>query len=244
MSTFNPDYPTSQSAGFLQHTYQTPQQSDLYYYPGSMNSYNAYGMPQCDSRRNTPMNPVNPFAQFGQTQPASIPESAAQPFSSYPPATPMGQQPPMGLNSMIESRRNIPSTPNNSVNPWAPQNTFNANAMPMTQAPVAPFNTIPGCMPTNGWFDGGCTPGYKIDMNEMALYGNNPFGFDRHQSWENYYTQNRTIPMPAIDWRAISEANAPYNNRPAAPQYPVNQYPTPQTNWREMAERNWSSSNL
>ena len=255
MSTFNPDYPSAPSTGFLQYTYQPEAQLDSRYYPGSLNPYNidpygfnAYGYNgQPDSRRNiggnNAMNPVNPFAQFGQTQsPTSIPETAVQPYSSYPPATPNGQQ-AMGLNAMIDSRRNVTSTPATSTNPWAQQqqNAFQAPTIPSVPSPV---NTIPGGNQTSGWFDYGCTPGYKIDTNMLALYGNNPYGFDRHQSWENYYTQERKLPMPTIDWRAISEAQAPYNNRPAMPQYPVQQWPTAQVNWRESAEQIWSSPSL
>ena len=111
MSTFNPDYPSAPSTGFLQYTYQPEAQLDSRYYPGSLNPYNidpygfnAYGYNgQPDSRRNiggnNAMNPVNPFAQFGQTQsPTSIPETAVQP--SYSAATqqfnqmaPAGQPP-------------------------------------------------------------------------------------------------------------------------------------------------------
>ena len=240
MSTFNPDYPTSNTAGFLQHTYQTPQQSNLYYYPGS--SASPYGIPASnnDSRRNAmnPVNPygaVNPFNQFGGQQAPAIPESAVQPFASYPPSTPMNAptQPPMGLNSLVESRRNIPSTNTpTSSNPWATQQT-----PPQSN----PFQTPQPTQQAYGLFDSNY-PGFRVDMNSMALYGDNSCGFDKHQSWNNYYTQPRTIPMPNINWNAQQSPQACYNQ--PLPQYPVPQYPTAQANWKELAEKNWSNSNL
>lgn len=239
MSTFNPDYPTANSGNFLQHTYQNAPQTDLYFYGGNqMNPYSSM-MPN-DSRRNvgygmTPVNPVNPFMQFGQslqTQQQSIPESSVQPFASYPPATPMGATAPMGLNSMVEnSRRNIPATPTQN-NPWA-----TSTNMPMNTMPTQPM--FGGGIPNN-WFDNGYNIGYKIDMNTMALYGDNTFSFDKHQSWENGYTQNRSIGMPNINWQ--NNAQACYN-QPMMPQYPIQQQAV-QANWKEIAEKNWGSNNL
>lgn len=237
--SYNSDYSSTNPGGFLQHTYQPQQQNDLYYYSGGMVNPYASIVPQNDSRRNV-FNPVNPFAQFGQTQTQFVPESAVQPFASYPPATPSGAQ-PMGLNAMIESRRNVPSAPVASpqANPWASQQQVPQTPNPQT---LAVFNSFPGT--SNTWFDGGLTPGYRIDMSTMALYGDTQMGFDKHQSWENYYTQNRPIPMPSINWGAqANQAQACYN-QPMMPQYPVQQYPSAQANWKEIAERNWGSSKL
>ena len=234
--SYNPDYPTDQGAGFLQHTYQ-PQQSDMFYWGGGMNPYGTMGMGFNDGSRRNTMNPVNPFAQFGQTpaQPQAVPEQAVQPFSSYPPSAPTAQ--PMGLNSMVESRRNIPA-------PQAPQN--NPWATPQFQTPsqqtMAVFNSIPSQQQTATWFDPNCYggPGYRVDMNTMSLYGNNTTGFDRHNSWENYYTQNRPLPMPIIDWKAQQS----FNNPATMPQYSVQQFPTAQQSWKDIAEQNWAQQKL
>ena len=214
---YNPDYPSSASS-FSQYTYQPAAQADMYYYAGGNNAmfsggpFNdpyAYGQP--DSRRNfggMPMNPVNPFQQFGQPNAQmSVPEEQIQPFSSYPPSaptqTPNGTAAPMGLNSLIDSRRNITqNTSTASMSPWAQQKQ----------------NTM------------------------QALYGNTTFGFDRHDTWDNYYTRERQLPPPNINWGAINEAHAPYNNRPVQPQIPVNQCPVPSVNWRESAEKIWNQN--
>ena len=62
--SYNPDYPTDQTAGWLAHTYQDTPNNEMFYWNGSTG---AFGY-DYNSRRNagTPMNPVNPFAQFGQ----------------------------------------------------------------------------------------------------------------------------------------------------------------------------------
>lgn len=236
---FNPDYPTSTNpGGFLRHTYQQPQQNDLYYYAGGNMGFGGVMPPQCDSRRNV-CNPVNPFTQqFGQTQQTNaVPETAVQPFASYPPATPMQN---MGLNGMIESRRNVPTPIVGQSNPWLQQQA--QPQMPMMPMQNNQFNPLPGA-PTGGWFDPGFIPGYKVDLSMAALYGDNKFGFDKHNAWENYYTQNRTLPMPNINWNAAAQPQG-YYNQPMTPQYPVQQFPTSQANWKEIAEKNWGSSNL
>lgn len=239
---FNPDYPSSTGTDFLQYTYQNQQQNNMYYYPGNGYNTNPYGYgygnnPQSDSRRNV-MNPVNPFNQFGQNQQNAIPESAVKPFSSYPPATPMGApSQPMGLNSLVESRRNIPTntTPNTSSNPWATQQQPQPNPFQAQQ------NTTNFGM--NGCYDP-YNPAYKIDPSMAVLYGNtNPTPFDKHCSWDNFYTQPRNIDMPNINWNAQYNNNQACYNNPL-PQYPVQQYPTAQQNWKEIAEKNWGSSNL
>lgn len=241
--TYNPDAPVENTGGFAQHTYQPPQ-NDMFYWSGAMGAFGPNMGYNDGSRRNT-MNPVNPFAQFGQNQPQAIPEQAVQPFSSYPPSAPMAAPvapQPMGLNSMVESRRNVPPTPVGQNNPWAqPQ-----QATP--QYPVQPtYTQVPGQMPMAGWFDPNMgAPGFKIDMNTMALYGGNTFGFDKHNSWENYYTQNRPIGAPNINWQAappqLPPGYAAYQ-QPAA-QYPMSQFPTSQQSWKDIAERNWAGQNI
>ena len=249
---YNPDYPSSASS-FAQYTYQPTAQADMYYYAGGNNAmfsggpFNdpyAYGQPDC--RRNfggMPMNPVNPFQQFGQPNAQmSVPEDQIQPFSSYPPSaptqTPNGNAAPMGLNSLIDSRRNITqNTSTASMSPWAQQKQ---NTM---QAPVQVPQTIPTVpQNTNGWFNNGYNMGYNVDMNMQSLYGNTSFGFDRHDTWDNYYTKERQLPPPNINWGAINEAHAPYNNRPVQPQIPANQCPVPSVNWRESAEKIWNQN--
>lgn len=230
---YNPDYPTAQSAGFLQHTYQPTQQTDMFFYGGGMNPY-AGMIPQADSRRNVG-NPVNPFATFGQTQPPAVPESQVQPFASYPPSTPVPNQ-PLSLNSLIEnSRRNAPPQPT-AANIWA-----QSQQAPTPQT-AAVFNAVPGA--NNGMYGyADLYSGYRIDMNTVPLYGDSSFGFDKRQSWENCYTQNRPIPMPAIDWRAQSNP-APAAYAQPIPPYPGQYFPSSQNNWREIAERNWGSASL
>ena len=243
---FNPDYPSSTGANFLNYTYQQ-NQNPSYYYPGN-NGYNnppyGYGYDnnyQPDSRRNM-MNPVNPFSQFGQTQPTSIPENAVQPFSSYPASTPQqAQQQQMGLNAMIEgSRRNLTSVNVNPAdNPWAQNQQIPVNNNPFyPQAPVNTFN-MNGCYdPYNPLFN-------SIEPSMMALYGGfgTPSTFDKSNVWDNYYTQTRPLNLPNIDWTAMQNQQQYQYNQPMynQPQYPVQQYPTAQQSWKEIAERNWAN---
>lgn len=241
---YNPDYPTDNTgAGFIQHTYQ--QQSNEYNYWGGMNPYGNAMNPYGDSRRNmnmqSPMNPVNPFNQFGQVgmnnpQNNTIPEQNVQPFSSYPPSTPNGNNQasmPMGLNSFIDSRRNIPSVLNTTTqnNPWAQQ----------TQQPNNNFMQTPYNQPQqmSGYFNNG----YYPDMSTMALYGNNGNNsFTNGNNWDNYYTQSRPLPMPMVQW---NNQQNPYNQpQQMMPQYPIQQFPTAQQNWKDIAERNWANSKI
>lgn len=239
---YNPDYPTDQGYGFAQHTYQPAPMVDTFYWGGS----NGYGPSFNDgSRRNVlgPVNPVNPvnqaapnpFAQYGN-QSTTIPESAVQPFSSYPPSTPMPNG--GGLNSMVESRRNAlaSTTAANQNNPWAVKSN--------PPAPVPPG--YPAQNPGTGW--NGPTSPYGYCTNEYnSLYANNPsFGFDKHNRWDNYYTQSRPYPMPNINWNEPQPSQQnPYayggncyqgGYNPAT----INQFPTAPMNWKDKATENWS----
>jgi hypothetical protein len=250
---FNPDYPTDNGGNFLMHTYQQPQQQTSMFWNGQ--SFGMLGgmsyMNDTSSRRN--FNPVNPFQQFGQAQPAatnpfannnnngSIPEQFVQPFGTYPPATPNGN--PMGLNALVDSRRNM----NNPVqvsqnNPWATQQP----AAPA--APVAPVAQMPQ-MPTNPCmnpYDPYGMGGFKIDMSTAALYNASSIpSFDKSNSWDNCYTKYRPLMSPNnIDW--YGQYNGQQSSfmlqapQPQAMQYPVQQYNVPQ-NWNDLAERNWTS---
>lgn len=246
MNNYNPDAPTENTAGFLQHTYQAPT-NDSFYWNGMGGNF---GGSMDGSRRNAfPMNPVNPmgmapnpFAQFGQvSQNQAIPESAVQPFSSYPPAGPNQACPPpmgMGLNSMVESRRNAPANPT-TANPWAPQQTQQA-------APQWP--TVPPTSTPNPYMGNPYDLGFRVDMNTMALYNNNSFGFDKHNTWDNYYTQDRGIGMPNINWNSMNNNNPMnqyYNTSYVPPQFKsINQFQTAPQSWKDIAEKNWASSNL
>lgn len=255
MSTYNPDYPTDNGGNFLMHTYQQPQQSTTMFWNGQ--NFGMMGgmsyMNDMSSRRNfTPMNPVNPFQQWGQQQPVqpqqnpfmnnngTIPESMVQPFGTYPPSSPNGNQ--MGLNQFIDSRRNnMNPVQVNQNNPWAtPQ-----------QQPVQPQQ--PMCPQNNacfGWDPYGFNAGFKVDMSTAALYNPNSIPtFDKSNSWDNCYTKYRPLMSPSnIDWRGAQyqqQANpfmmqAP---QPQMPQYPVQQYNTPQ-NWSMIADTNWATANV
>lgn len=234
---YNPDYPTDQGYGFAQHTYQPTPTSDMFYWGGS--NVNGFGQPANDgSRRNMlgPMNPVNPaapnpFQQYGN-QNTTIPENAVQPFSSYPPSTPM---PNGGLNSMVESRRNAMTTTPAAVqnNPWAVK----------TSPPVA---TPPGYPPQNSGTGWGTPNPYGYGPNEYnSLYANNSsFTFDKHGRWDNYYTQNKPFPMPNINWNAPQQPQPnPYGYPTGYPGYnpaTINQFPTAPMNWKDKATENWS----
>lgn len=244
---YNPDYPTDNNGGFQQHTYQ-PQQNMYNYWDGGMGMMNTYMNPyNMDSRRNgmMPMNPVNPFNQFGQTQQNNvIPENMVQPFSSYPPSTPMGNA-SGGLNSMLaDSRRNI-NQPTTNNNPWAPQQNMPAPIQPAPQPQQNPYmNQYAGYQnPYGGYFD---IP--RIDMNTAALYGGlgSGLGFEKKGgTWDNYYTQTRALPMPVVDWR--QQQMNPIQNQyqpQMQPQYPIQQMQTTQQNWKDIAERNWSNSGI
>ncbi len=247
MSTYNPDAPVDNNGGWLQHTYQ-PQQNDSFYWSGSLNGPFGPNMGYNDgSRRNmNPVNPFapanpNPFAQFGQMQPTNpvnptgiptgIPESAVQPFSSYPPSTPAGNQPSMGLNSMIDSsRRNIPVMENN---PWAPQ---------PTQPQFVPQSTPPANWnPTPFDYWNFQNQGFRVDMNTAALYdNNNHFGFDKRQTWENCYTQYRPIHTPEANWNVPQPSFCGYPQQGNTFQCPVmSQLQTSQLSWKDEAIKNW-----
>lgn len=254
---YNPDYPTDNTLGFAQHTYQ-PQQSALNYWDGGMgmgtymNPYN-----NMDSRRNmgmapvSPMNPVNPFNQFGpsQNQQNAIPESQVQPFSTYPPQTPMANA-AGGLNGMlVDSRRNTPQQPM-TTNPWATaqQNQMaQQSAMNMQQNPYM----NPYANPYMGSLYSGNVDYPYVDMNTSALYGNlgNNMGFDKKGIWDNYYTQSRALPMPVIDWRQQNQQNNyqnpyQYQQQNAMPQLSMKSIGTNNQNWKDIAEQNWANSSI
>lgn len=251
---FNPDYPVDDGASFLQHTYQKAPQTSMYWGGG----YGMMNMPYNDptSRRN--FNPVNPFQQWGQTQPVqpqntmfgnqnngAIPESMVQPFGTYPPSSPqpVGQ---MGLNSLIDSRRNM----NNPVqvsqnNPWAAPTTTAPQVPAVPQQNTNPFqqqNPFAGF----GYVD----PNYyannfRVDMATAALYQNNGTTLDKNNAWENYFTQYRPLAQPQnINWRPEQQYQQnPFLQAPqpyAMPQYPVQQYNVPQ-NWNDIAAKNWNN---
>lgn len=241
---FNPDYPTDNNAGFAQHTYQPNNMMDTYYWNGMNGSF---GSSAYDSRRNMygptgpmgPMNPVNPFNTFGQQQAATtIPENQVQPFSSYPPAGPQ----PQGLNSMVGSDSRRAQVTGN--NPWAPQqSTFNQpTPTPAAWNPTAPtwgYNPQPF---------GGCDPFYanKIDMNTSALYQNSGIPtFEKRQAWDNYYTTQRQLQPPQVNWAAYQQNQNPnycgngMYGAPTPPPYPAS-YSAPSVNWKDKAIENWS----
>jgi hypothetical protein len=263
---FNPDYPQDDGSNFLMHTYQQNQMQNSMYWNGS--SFGPMmGMPGFNdpsSRRN--LNPVNPFQQFGQTVPqqpnpytqfgtnnnGAIPESMVQPFGTYPPATPAGNQ-QMGLNSLIDSRRNM----NNPIqvsqnNPWATPQQQSPAPQPTQGAYQDPNNAF-NPFANNGYnaFDLNqyyMNNGFKVDMATAALYQNNgPTSFDKNNAWDNYYTQYRPLMPPQnINWRPNPQAQgSPFNLQApqpyAMPQYPVQQYATPQ-NWNDIADRNWAGN--
>lgn len=242
---YNPDYPSDQTGGFLQHTYQGQNNNQQFYWNGGYGFPGQYGY-GADSRRNATMNPVNPFNTFGQTGMGNnsfdIPESAVQPFGTYPPATP---QQNMGLNAMIDSRRNMgqPNVPQGN-NPWAPAP---ATPTPQTQA-------VFGAVPTTQQYQYGYNPyagygfGVPNDPNTRALYGDFGPSFDRHNSWDNYLTDRRPIQPPVIDWRSAGNPNNQLNN-----QWTNSGYMQPaffggnnaapgqnNLNWNDIAAQNWN----
>lgn len=239
---YNPDYPTDQTGGFLQHTYQQQPANTSFYWNGGYGSAPGFGM---DSRRNL-VNPVNPFNTFGhvgmgQAPSTDIPESAVQPFGTYPPSTP---QQNMGLNAMIDSRRSLGNQnamPQN--NPWAPQ-----QPTPQTQAvfgavPSQPVFQQPTCDPYAG-FGGNCY--IPNDPNTRALYADFGYNFDRHNSWDNYYTSPRQIQPPTIDWRAASNPQASMANQwqnagfGMQPSFFGQNPNTAGSNWNEIQAQNWN----
>lgn len=253
----NPDYPVDDGSNFIMHTYQQPQMQNTMYWNGS--SFGPMGMQGFNdpaSRRN--LNPVNPFQQFGQQMPqqpnpfqqfgtnnnGAIPENMVQPFGTYPPSTPVGNQQQMGLNALIDSRRNM----NNPVqvsqnNPWATPAPQQQNPVPDTNAFNQLYNNGYNAFDLNTYY---MNNGFKVDMATSALYQNgNPSSFDKNNAWDNFYTQYRPLMPPQnINWRPNNQcqqnpftlqAPQPY----AMPQYPTQQYSTPQ-NWNDIANRNWA----
>ena len=261
---FNPDYPQDDGSNFLMHTYQQPQNTSMYWNGSNFGMMGMTGFNDPSSRRN--LNPVNPFQQFGQGQQqnqpnpfqqfgnnnnGAIPESMVQPFGTYPPATPAGNQ-PMGLNSFIDSRRNMNNpTQVSQNNPWATPQPVQANQQPMPDNSFNPFTNMNmgyNAFDMNNYYNNN---GFKVDMATSALYQNNGnTTFDKNNAWDNFYTAYRPlIPPQNINWRPQENG---YQQNPftlqspqpyAQPQYPVQQYATPQ-NWNDMAERNWANASV
>ena len=256
----NPDYPVDDGSNFIMHTYQQPQMQNSMYWNGS--SFGPMGMQGFNdpaSRRN--LNPVNPFQQWGQQQAPqpnpfqqfgsnpgnnAIPENMVQPFGTYPPSTPVNQQQPMGLNALIDSRRNM----NNPIqvsqnNPWAtPQQQAPQNPVP--DQTFNQFNNGYNAFDLNQYY---MNNGFMVDMATEALYQNNgPTSFDKNNAWDNFYTQYRPLMPPQnINWRPNNQCqqSSPFSLQApqpyAMPQYPTQQYSTPQ-NWNDIADRNWAAS--
>ncbi len=233
---YNPDYPVEQTGGFLQHTYQQQPTNTSFYWNGGC------AVPGCgmDSRRNI-MNPVNPFNTFGQVgmnQPQDIPESAVQPFGTYPPSTP---QQNMGLNAMIDSRRSM-GNQNFAAqnNPWAPQ-----QPTPQTQSVFGAVPAQPQQYQADPYAGYGNTY-VPNDPNTRALYADFGGSFDRHNSWDNYFTAPRQIQPPTIDWRAASNPQANMYNQwqnSGFGMQPSVFGQTPNTagaNWNEIQAQNWN----
>lgn len=248
---YNPDYPST-GGNFLQYTYQ-PQhqqaQQNLYYYGGAapVNPFNPMAIP-ADSRRNfgmaaAPMPnaapgyqptwgaPVNP----SQTNNA-IPEEQVVPFASYPPTRPMeninGGVPGMpAFNALVDSRRNMGATNTAVTSPWA---------TPQSPNPVQP--PMPAYDPYSSMYNGYGYP--NVPPNADALFDSrSQFGFNKENGcWDNPYTSNRTIPMPAVDWKPLPENQvAPAPNPYGNPAYPVTQV---DASWKEIAEKNWGTPKL
>ena len=239
---YNPDYPTPDASGFLQYTYR-PQQNIYNYWDGGMamnmgatpSYFNSY--PNADSRRNT-MNPVNPFNAFGNTQPG-MPNTQMPTNGAFPTTVPMGNAAAGGLNAMInDSRRNAPQN-ETSNNPWAPQQPQN-NQM---NVPTNPYANNPMAYGPYGFSGTSCfnQPSPLVNCG-MSL----PTNFTTKNAWDNYYTQSRALPMPVIDWRQQpQQMQNPYQQpQQMQPQYPLQQIPTVQQNWKDIAERNWKNSNI
>lgn len=225
-------------------------ESSQYWY-NSQNSYPTYasncywGNPsyQADSRRNignAPANPVNPFAQYGQVgQTQYIPESAVQPFSSYPPSTPSGISGAGGLNSFVETRRNtVPASTAPQNNPWV------ANQPATVQAPVQtmtqPQNALTwGCIAPENHYSG---PQWNYPVA----------GFDKKGCWQNEYTQPKQLDMPANAWQSVYQQPAQQNVFGGYQQF---NYSTLDLNsgthcqpvadnWLDIATKNWSPDSL
>jgi hypothetical protein len=249
---YNPDYPVSAGAGFIQHTYQ-PQQTNqtTYFYGGNTctNPFEMYGG-QPDSRRNqygafpTPTNPTYPQPVQQATQ-----EQAVMPYSSYPSNVPTNNAAPqMGFNALVESRRNAAAVTNqqNAANPWNNTNAATASTSPYPYQTMSTPTMAPTMMPQQSPY--GMMPqnpygyGYGVEQASYDLYvNNNPLGFDKKNGcWENCYTQPRTIPVPNIQWNQPVNLN-PMGTQPN-PAYPISSYPKTNMSWKEIAERNWGST--
>ena len=84
----------------------------------------------------------------------------------------------------------------------------------------------------------------NVPPNADALFDSrSQFGFNKENGcWDNPYTANRTIPMPAVDWKTLPENQvAPAPNPYGNPAYPVTQV---DANWKEIAEKNWGTPKL
>lgn len=220
---FNPDYPTTNTGGFLMHTYQQPQQNnDMFYYNGA-GVVNPFAT-NMDSRRNMYTGYGNMPTMTAQTTPV-VSEQQVMPFSTYPAGSGVTAPQTMnvGFNALAESRRNCLPVANNT-NPWATT----------AQQPVQ----TPMCNPMY------MTPqyGYGPMQTCNALYGETINGFDKKSgAWDNMYTNPRAVAMPNIDWNAMQHNQMMQQQfqYQGIPQYPVAAYPQTNMTWKEIAERNW-----
>lgn len=254
---YNPDYPIASGAGFIQHTYKPSEQQhqNEYFYYNGMGAVNPFdnNNTMAYSRRNmgypqqqygcygAPMSmpmPMSAQPNFSNNQ--TIPEANVVPFGTYPPV-PTATAGVPAFNALVESRRNASAVANCS-NPWA------TNQQQIPTAVAQPTQTMPTqTMPTQqaSYFNQYCAdfrnPNAAIEMNASALYGNGLTCFDRKSGcWENNYTAGRTIPTPAVDWRASTAENQ-YQSQMY---FPAAQYPKTNTSWSEIAKNNWSNCNI
>lgn len=264
---FNPDYPTS-AGGFLQHTYQPENQNQSMFYNGfASNPFAQVNDPfrsytnQCapDSRRNFSMPQQQPqqYNAYGcYTQPVMSQPQTEQvvPFGTYPPATPVGNAAPTGLNAVIESRRNVNMTitPGNATatNPWANTQTTQIQQQPTVPVMQNQVNQNPFANPF------AC--GYQVEPSMTALYVNEVKPFDKKtvNCWDNQYTMNRPLDQPNnVDWYGTANQN-PYGYY-TQPQVQQNLNPLGSTfnaapvrfnpqaeSYLDIAKKNWSNVNL
>lgn len=226
-----------------QYWYRPGDNSSVY----NFNGYNGgtyWGAPSypSDSRRNlgnqNVVNPVNPFSQYGQVQSNAIPENMVQPFSSYPPATPVGSMgSPVagaGLNAFVESRRNaVPAGTAPQNNPWAQQ------AAPAQVPQINALNVQPNCASCS-FLNGGSNNPWNYTVSS----------FDKKNVWNNEYTQPRPLDMPYDAWKNVNQqaqqgpnAYGQFNYATLGLNNFANHQPVSE-NWNDIATKNWSPETL
>jgi hypothetical protein len=254
MYSNNPDWPTNVGS-FEQHTSYGQQAANGFFYGGmgyapmpDMGARRPDGLVQQQSQPGYGYAQPNPnYPQTGSIPPQAqiptgvgqmlaTPEQGVMPYSSYPPAT------PVGFNQMMTEARRADAGNASAMgtNPWAQNQPITPQPMPMPQQQMY-ATQYPMSPQPQGYADAPAMYQYGPQM-----MGNNPFekrpGFNM---WDNMYTN----PQPIIPMNQPMWSNQPVAQQPTTYQFPTNcnmpmmpppppQVPAP--SWTELSKNSFN----